>query len=504
MRSKKALYSILSNFGLQMIVIIYGFIVPKIIISNFGSSVNGLISSITQFLGYIALLESGFGPVVKATLYNPISKRDKKEIVNILYSTESFFRKISLIFVFYIVFLSVVYPFIVGNQFDRLYTITLIIIISINIFAEYYFGMAYRLYLQADQKNYVISIIQIFTYLINIVLIIVMVKINCSVHVIKLVTAFIFILRPVFQNIYVKKKYNIDLNFGDKNYKLPNKWDGLSQHIAAVIHDNTDITILTLFSTLNEVSVYSVYYLVIKALKQLVLSFNNGIDASFGDMIAKKEYDNINKKFNLYEVIYFAIVTIIFTSALILVTPFISIYTYNVTDVNYIRPLFGYLLITSEYLWAIRLPYSSTTLAAGHFKETRTGAWVEAGLNIFISLLLVSKYGIIGVAIGTIIAMLVRTIEFIYHTNKFILKRNILFSIKKIILIIVDTFIILIISSHIYYFEYSSYLYWIINGFITVFISSLVVLISNIILYKNEMLLFVKTLERFFKRKSVK
>ena len=504
MRSKKALYSILSNFGLQMIVIIYGFIVPKIIISNFGSSVNGLISSITQFLGYIALLESGFGPVVKATLYNPISKRDKKEIVNILYSTESFFRKISLIFVFYIVFLSVVYPFIVGNQFDRLYTITLIIIISINIFAEYYFGMAYRLYLQADQKNYVISIIQIFTYLINIVLIIVMVKINCSVHVIKLVTAFIFILRPVFQNIYVKKKYNIDLNFGDKNYKLPNKWDGLSQHIAAVIHDNTDITILTLFSTLNEVSVYSVYYLVIKALKQLVLSFNNGIDASFGDMIAKKEYDNINKKFNLYEVIYFAIVTIIFTSALILVTPFISIYTYNVTDVNYIRPLFGYLLITSEYLWAIRLPYSSTTLAAGHFKETRTGAWVEAGLNIFISLLLVSKYGIIGVAIGTIIAMLVRTIEFIYHTNKFILKRNILFSIKKFILIIVDTFIILIISSHIYYFEYSSYLYWIINGFITVFISSLVVLISNIILYKNEMLLFVKTLERFFKRKSVK
>ena len=79
MRSKKAIYNIISNLMLQFVVVIYGFIVPQIIISNFGSSVNGLISSITQFLAYITLLESGFGPVVKATLYQPIAKKIIKQ-----------------------------------------------------------------------------------------------------------------------------------------------------------------------------------------------------------------------------------------------------------------------------------------------------------------------------------------------------------------------------------------------------------------------------------------
>ena len=69
MRTKKALMNVSMSLLLQILVVLYGFIVPKIIISNFGSEVNGLIASITQFLGYIALLESGFGPVVKAVLF---------------------------------------------------------------------------------------------------------------------------------------------------------------------------------------------------------------------------------------------------------------------------------------------------------------------------------------------------------------------------------------------------------------------------------------------------
>ena len=76
MRKKKAIYNILSNLLLQIIIVIYGFIVPKVIITSFGSNVNGLISSITQFLAYITLLESGFGPVVKSLLYKPIAKQD--------------------------------------------------------------------------------------------------------------------------------------------------------------------------------------------------------------------------------------------------------------------------------------------------------------------------------------------------------------------------------------------------------------------------------------------
>ena len=362
--------------------------------------------------------------------------------------------------------------------------------------------MTYRLYLQADQKTYIISLIQIITYILSMILIIVLAKLGANIQVIKLVSGLIFVLRPLLQNYYVKKKYNLNLKSADEDYKLKQKWDGLAQHIAAVIHGNTDITILTIFTNLAEVSVYSVYYLVIKGIKSLIQSFTGGIDATFGDMIAKKENENLNKAFSMYEVFYNMISVIAFTCSMILIVPFIKVYTRGITDANYIRYTFGILLVISEYIWAIRLPYSSITLSAGHFKETRIGAWVECILNIIISLVLVKYYGLIGVTIGTIVAMTVRTIEFIYHTNKYILSRSMFESIKKIVLVIIETLLILLLYRYIPHFDNINYINWIINAIIALGISIVVVLPINFVFFRNEFKQMITTIKRILKRKA--
>lgn len=504
MRSKKAIINITMTLLLQIVAIIYGFIIPKVIITSFGSEVNGLVSSITQFLAYITLLESGVGPVIKASLYKPIANKDKKEIANVLRASEKFFRTISYIFIVYLIILAFIYPLIISTEFSYIYTLSLIIIISISTFAEYYFGMTYKLYLQAEQKTYVISIIQIITYILSIVIIVILAKLHCSIHLIKLISGFIFVLRPVMQNIYVKRKYQININLVDNEYKLKNKWDGLAQHIAAVIHGNTDVTILTIFSNLTEVSVYSVYYLIVKGINSIIQAFTGGIDASFGDMIAKKEQENLNRKFNIYEVFYFTTATIVYTSTIILIVPFVSIYTKGITDANYIRPIFGVLLVLSEFMWAIRLPYSSITIAAGHFKETKKGAWIEAITNIVLSIILVFKYGIIGVAIGTLVAMLIRTIEFVYHTNKYILNRNIFESVKKIIIIIIEVLLIVFLSKYLPKINIISYLTWIEYALLVSILSIAIVLLINVIIYKKEFKEMINILKNLFKRRRKK
>ena len=501
MRSKKALYNISTSLLLQIIVILYGFIVPKIIISSFGSSVNGLISSITQFLAYITLLESGFGPVVKAALYKPIANKDYNTIANILKTTEKFFRTLAVLFLVYIVILCFIYPLLLSKDFGWLYTSSLIIIIGISTFAEYFFGMTYRLYLQAEQKTYVISIIQIVSYIISIVLVVMLAKMEASIQIIKLSSGAIFVLRPLLQNYYVKKKYSINFEKANNKFELKQKWDGLAQHIAAVIHGNTDITVLTIFVSLAEVSVYSVYYLVVKGIKSIIQAFTGGIDATFGDMIAKKEKANLNTKFSMYEVLYNTISTVAFTCAIVLIVPFISVYTKGVTDANYIRYAFGTLLVISEYIWAIRLPYSSITLAAGHFKETRIGAWVECISNIVISVILVNRFGLIGVTIGTIVAMTIRTIEFIYHTNKYILDRSIWESIKKIILVIVETLIIVFICRYLPFVENISYINWIINAIMVATVASIVTLSLNFIFFRNEFKEVIIIIKDIFSKK---
>lgn len=502
MRSKKALINIISSLGLQLVTVICGFIVPRLIIGSFGSNVNGLVSSITQFLAYITLLESGFGPVVKSILYKPIANKNKSKIEEILKASEKFFRIISYIFIVYIIVLCIILPNILSKEFDQLYTLSLVVIISLSTFAEYYFGMTYRLYLQAEQKTYVTSFIQIITLILNTVMIIFLVQFNASIQIVKLASAIIFILRPILQNIYVKKKYNINLKNAKSGYKIKQKWDGLAQHIAAVVHNNTDIVVLTLFTNTIEVSVYSVYLLVITGIKNLIQALTGGIEATFGDMIAKKEKENLNKGFKTYEGFYFTLSTIICTATLFLILPFVSVYTNGITDADYIRPVFSYLIVMAEFMWVIRLPYSSITLAAGHFKETRKGAWIEAISNIVISIVLVWNFGIVGVAIGTLVAMSIRTIEFMYHTSKYILDRSVWYTFKRLAVIAIEVIIVAIIVNVIPNIEVTNYINWIIQAIIVAVISSMVVISINCIVYRENVKNVLETGKKLLNRKA--
>ncbi len=499
MRSRKAITNIIANILLQLVSIIYGFLIPKIIINKFGSDINGLIASITQFLAYITLLESGFGPVVKALLYRPIAKQDNKTIANIIKTSEKFFRKIAIIFVLYIVTLFIIYPLIIDKSFDTLFTISLIAIIGISTFAEYFFGMSYRIFLQADQKSYVTSIIQVILYIVSTVAVILLTILGANVQIIKLVSGLIFVLRPLIQNTYIKKKYKLKLNEANGNYAIKQKWDGLAQHVATVIHGNTDITVLTIFRSLSEVSIYSVYNLVIKALRSLFFALVDNTDAIFGDMIAKNEKNNLLRKFSLYESLYFSASTIVFTCAIILITPFVALFTQGITDANYIQPIFGTLIVISEYVWAIRQPYNGLIKAAGHFRETKKGAWIECITNIITSIILVNYFGLIGVAIGTIIAMSIRTIEFIYHANKYILHRPTFDSYKKIILIIIETTLTLIICNILPNTNYTNFIEWSINAIIYMIITTFIVVSINILFYRsdiNEFKNIIKSLKR--------
>ena len=130
MRGKKLLKNITLSIAVQIITAICGFIIPKLIIEQYGSAINGLVSSITQFLAYITFLEAGIGPVIKAALYKPIAKNDKATVQEILKTSEKFFKKIGYIFIGYLIILCILYPNIINNQFDYLFTISLIVILS--------------------------------------------------------------------------------------------------------------------------------------------------------------------------------------------------------------------------------------------------------------------------------------------------------------------------------------------------------------------------------------
>lgn len=485
MRGKRAVLNIVSSVFVQFVTIICGFIIPRLIIGSYGSKVNGAVSSMAQFLGFIILLESGFGPVIKSMLFKPIANKDKATIEKILKASEAIFRKISYFFILYIIILCVFFSIRLQNDFNIFFTISLIVIISISTFSEYFFGMTYNLYLQAEQKLYISSGIKAFSVIINTIVVFVLIKFGAPIQIVKLASSLIYVIRPIFQMFYVKRRYGININKVKEKYNIKQKWDGLAQHIAYVMYNNTDVAVLTICGNLSEVSVYSIYYTIVNKIKGVVQSFVGGIDATFGDMIAKNEKENLNKSFRIYEGLYFSISSIVFCSTMLLIIPFIKLYMRGITDTDYIRPVFAYLMVLSQFIITIRQPYNDLVKVSGSFRQTMIGAWIEAISNIVISVALVWKLGIIGVVIGTVVAVFIRTIEFMCYTSKNILGRSVWSSLGNLVLILVEFVIIFVIMHFIPNENINNYSDLLIRGIFVLVISVCVVCLINYCFYKN-------------------
>ena len=109
-RKKRLLCNTVSSLVFQIVTLVCGFIVPRLILDTYGSSVNGLVLSITQFLGMIAFLELGVGAVVQSSLYKPLAEKNINEVSKIISSANKFFRRLASILVVYVIFLVILFP----------------------------------------------------------------------------------------------------------------------------------------------------------------------------------------------------------------------------------------------------------------------------------------------------------------------------------------------------------------------------------------------------------
>ena len=341
MRNKLIFYNIVSPLLFQVVNVICGFIVPRLILTYFGSNVNGLVNSICQFLGIISFLELGMGVVVQSSLYKPLADKDNTTISRVITSADKFFRTIGYILFVYVFVLICVFPLFMKGEFDILYTAMLILAISIRYIAQYFFGIVNRLLLVADQKAYIQYNAQTLSIIVNTVFCYILICINSTVQFVYLTTSIIFLIQPFLLHCYVRKVYNLDRNEKYSVEPIKQKWNGIAQHISYIVLEGTDILVLTLFSSMINVSIYSVYLLPLKGVKQLLLSITSSVQAMIGNLWAKQDFNELFRVFAWTEWIIHTCTILIFTLTAILIVPFVQVYTYGVNDANYIQPLFG-------------------------------------------------------------------------------------------------------------------------------------------------------------------
>ena len=500
-RTEKALLNTVCGFADEIVTLICGLILPRLILKAFGSTYNGITSSITQFISCISLMKAGIGGVTRVALYKPLAEKNYHDISAVVVQTERFMRRIALIFIAFVFIFAAVYPLWISDDFSWLFTASLVIIISFSTFAQYYFGLTYQMVLNADQRQSVTLLVNMAATIMNTVLSVVIIKLGAGIHAVKLGSAFVHVLGPVFLCVYTRHKYHIDKSVEVKTDLIKQRWDAVGHEAANFVNNNTDIIVLTMFTSLNTVSVYTVYHYVTVSIKKLVVNFITGFGAAFGNMYAKKEYELMRTNLGIYELIIFSLVSIVYPVVMVMITPFAMIYTSGVTDTNYYQPLFGIILALAGAFSSYRIPYETIVKAVGHYRQTRNGAIAEACINIVSSVILVIKFGLIGVAIGTLLAAIFRTFQYAIYLGKNVIERNILHFIKHLVISVTINFVVYL-GSNLYMVAIDNVWTWIFMAVITILISTVITALTDVIFYLEDTKLLLKKLKGMFARKK--
>lgn len=486
MRKDLLVKNTVASLLFQVTAIVCGFVLPQVFLQRFGSEVNGLVNSISQFLSVVSFLELGVGAVVQSSLYKPLADKDNRQISCVVVSANRFFRRIALVLLLYVVVLMLVYPTISNQDFDGVFTAVLIGAMSISSFAQYYFGIVDSILLTADQRGYIQYNAQTMALVLNTVVCVAMISAGCSVQMVKLVSSLIFLVRPLVLRAYVNRRYGIDWKVRYEDEPIKQKWNGVAQHVASVVLNGTDVIVLTMFSTLSNVSIYSVYYLVVSGVKTLFMSITDGFQAILGELWAKQELEELNSFFGWVEWLVHTGTTFVFACTAVLIVPFVQVYTLGVNDANYVQPLFAVLLTLANAMHCMRLPYNIMVLAAGHYRQTQRNYIVAVVLNVVISVLTVELWGLVGVAIGTLVAMAYQTIWLFVYDSKNLIRWPLKKVAKQFAVDALSAALIVAVGGSIA-FNDISYLGWILLAVKVSSMAVVIVLSVNFIFYMDRM-----------------
>ena len=441
-RTNKFIKNVIGSAVLQIVTIVTGFISPKLMLGAFGSEINGITSSILQFISYISLVEAGLANATVFALYKPLAKKDIKERDAVISASRISYRNIGLIFVLLSVVLAAVYPFIGKTDalnYGELFILVLILCASGTL--NFFILAKYRTLLTADQCSYAISYSSAVQLVVYIVLIYGAIKLNWGIIAVRAVGVLPMFLTALILYIFVKCRYG-KINFYEKpNMKaLDQRWNAMFLQILGVVRSGAPVVIMTWILDFKLISVYTIYNMIAGSITTCISVFTSGLSASFGDIYATGDKKLLHKSTEEFRTAFYILITIVYTVMLVTLMPFISLYTEGITDANYYLPLFGILITLNGLLDNMKAPHGMLVFSFGKFKVVKKQNMIQAVIIIVLGVVFTYLWGLVGIMAALCISNLYMLVEMLRITPKYLVDMSIRKNIFQLIRMFVIVF----------------------------------------------------------------
>lgn len=411
-RVTNTFYNFFTSIGGQLLTIVLQFVVRTIFIKSLGKEYLGINGLFTNILQMLSLAELGVGSAILFKLYEPLSQNNKKRIVLLL----SFYKKVYQLIGLVITIVGIMLiPFLryIVSDYDSLKPLGINAILIYILFllktVVSYFFLAYKsAIIKADQKEYKLNLISYLTTIITSLLQIVTLILYKNFELYILVSIITLIVQN-FLNArlanklypYINEKYNE--NISKKEIKEIFKDCGalLIYRINGVVLKATDNIIISIYLGLKMVGIYSNYYILYSTIDNILGKIFESALHSLGNLHTTKNYKHeyqVFKSINLLAVIVGITAGI---GVACISNEFINVW---IGKEWILTQPFAILMGVELFGVANRQFLGKYRSAMGLFQQAKYRPIAGMIINLVLSLLLVNKYGICGVLIGTIAA----------------------------------------------------------------------------------------------------
>jgi O-antigen/teichoic acid export membrane protein len=413
--------STLRTITLFMNIIVVFSLMP-FIINKLGVEIYGLWALVGSITGYYFLLDFGISDAVSRFVAISIGKKRKNDVK--IYVSNS-------IFLFSLISLATISLTIIIVIFFTKYLVpTELLQVSKYVFLIMGFHLAisfplntYQGVLRANVDFEIISIFEIMKLFIRTILIVVLLSQNYGIIVLSLITALANLTFYIVGFLYSRKKYpEIKFSIKKVNRKYLKKIFSFSKYVFIIqIGDlfrfKIDELMISIFLGLSNITIYSIATKIMNYFLQIMVRIMNVLNPIFSQYAGQKNFKAIQEKYILGVRSSTMIAYFIGANLIIFGQGFIRSWLGD----DYISSYPILVVLCIGYITILSLMNSLGVLQS--LNKHKIFAYynlLEGFLNLFLTLLLIKKWGLLGVALGTAIPMfLIKIIVLPYYTCKY-------------------------------------------------------------------------------------
>lgn len=397
MRTKNSFLNMLTNLIPSLIIPILSLIKLSWLMKTYGTDIYGMNLYLTQVMGYLNLVEGGFGFAFVQALFKPFAEDDKDKIRELYQGANLILKLIGCAIFGLGVIVFILLPWMLKTTLDYSFVRIVFLLMILPTVVDY-FLMAPSLVMQADQKEYFLNLIRKTIQIIR----------TCT-HLAVLYFQMDYLFIPLTEAIYIVIQVFLSRRIVFKYYPwikekakrdmstLSNAKQVFAHRLAGVVLTSTDTLLLGKIIGTSANALYGNYSYITSEIQKILESIINAPKASLGNLFASEG----EKGYSVFKE-FFAFTTFISTIICIPVCITINRFVHFWQGEEFLLTLLDSFLFSGILFFVLsRQPIMLVRDTNGLFKESKKFAYMEAALNFLLSIVGIYYMGITGALLVT-------------------------------------------------------------------------------------------------------